>query len=226
MTHSNALIIFAREPKPGKVKTRLLTDLDTGFVTGLYRAFIQDVMTLALRPGDWSPFLYFADDDADPPFLSEFRARCPVVPQQGEDLGARMYRAAGDCFALGYRRVSIIGTDCLEVTGVDIKQAFADLERTEYCVGPSADGGYYLIGMNVLRPEPFADIDWGTPTVLSKTLEKVRQIEHNVSLLSEKEDIDTIAALLKLRGRVLAGGVDAAYTAQFIREHQQSLPDA
>ena len=224
MTHSNALIIFAREPKPGKVKTRLLTDLDTGFVTGLYRAFIQYVMTLALRPGDWSPFLYF--DDADPPFLSEFRARCPVVPQQGEDLGARMYRAAGDCFALGYRRVSIIGTDCLEVTGVDIKQAFADLERTEYCVGPSADGGYYLIGMNVLRPEPFADIDWGTPTVLSKTLEKVRQIEHNVSLLSEKEDIDTIAALLKFRGHVLAGGVEAAHTAQFIREHQQYLPDA
>lgn len=202
-----------------------MTDLDVHFVTGLYRAFIQDVMSLALAGDGWSTFLYYADEQADPPILSGYRDRCPVIRQEGTDLGARMYHAARDCFERGFRRVVIIGTDCLEITSGDLEQAFAGLTDAEYCVGPSTDGGYYLIGMKVLRPEPFTAVDWGTNTVLSKTLEKVGQIEHNVTLLSEKEDIDTISALLRFRGRVLAGGVVAAHTAQYIREHQPHLPD-
>lgn len=202
-----------------------MTDLDAGFVSGLYTAFIRDVMQTALAGAGWVPHLYYADPQTDPPFLSGYRPQCAVVRQEGGDLGERMFRAARRCFEEGYRRVVIIGTDCPEVTADDLRAAFAELERNEFCLGPSADGGYYLIGMSVLRDEPFAGIDWGTATVLSKTLEIIAQIEHNVSLLSEKEDIDTLASLRNFirRNRDVPA---AQETAQFIRENQHRLPGA
>lgn len=224
MNKKQALIVFAREPKPGQVKTRLLTNLDVGFVTDLYRAFIQDVMHVALDRPDWTPMLYYADREPDPPFLARYRAQCHVRQQQGEDLGERMHQAAADCFAEGFDRVVIIGTDCLDLTREDMVAAFECLHHIDFCLGPSTDGGYYLIGMRVIRSEPFRDVQWGTDTVLTKTLEKVDQIEHNVNLLPEKEDIDTLATLRRFARRMEAAPI-APYTTQYIRENQQCLPE-
>ena len=219
----NALIVFAREPKQGRVKTRLLTDLDAELVTGLYRAFVQDMMRLALEEPAWQPYLYYADAEENPPFLSGFRDRCAVVRQEGKDLGERMFRAARDCFHQGHQRVIIIGTDCPALCAADLREAFTVLRETPFCLGPSADGGYYLIGMSVLRDELFFDVEWGTGSVLRKTLEKMKQIEHNVSLLSEKEDIDTVASLANyIRGHADDSG--APETAKYIRENQHRLP--
>ncbi len=211
----NALIVFAREPEPGKVKTRLLTEYDAGFVTGLYCAFIEDVMNVAVGTGGWTPRLYFAGNG--PGFLDRYRPHCDVVPQRGADLGERMYNAAADCFRDGYRRVVIIGTDCPDITAADVTEAFQNLTAADFCLGPCRDGGYYLVGMRRLRREPFTGVAWGTETVLSKTLEIIAQIKHNVILSAEKEDIDTPASLRNFAGR-MEDSPEAPISKQYLRE--------
>lgn len=182
-------------------------------------------MQVALVQENWTAHLFYADKEMNPPFLSTYQSQCPVIQQQGEDLGSRMHQAAQTCFQRGFSRVVIIGTDCLSIGVADLKAAFFTLQESPYCIGPSADGGYYLIGMRELHSEPFQGIEWGTDTVLRKTLEKCNQMQHNVSLLSEKEDIDTAPSLHKFILNDLEGPI-APLTSQFIRENKHRLPSA
>lgn len=134
-----------------------------------------------------------------------------------------MFNAAEDCFGEGFERVVIVGTDCLDFTRDDLRVAFDRLTRTDYCIGPSTDGGYYLIGTRVSRREPFDGVEWGTATVLSKTLEIVEKIQHNISLLPEKEDIDTFASLVRFMAR-MEDSPGAPITKKFLREHKHRFP--
>lgn len=202
MKQSRALIVFAREPRPGQVKTRLLKGLDPGLVTSLYKAFVADVLSQTNDIRDCARFLYYADLEPEPVFLSRFKADFVLVRQEGNDLGERMLRSAADCFRRGFQKVLIIGTDCLEITPGDFEQAFESLEHNDFCFGPSVDGGYYLAGMKKLRPEIFSGVEWGTSAVLTKTLDIIAKIEHNVGLLEEKEDIDTVESLKRFSGRM------------------------
>ncbi|MGE0267474.1 MAG: TIGR04282 family arsenosugar biosynthesis glycosyltransferase [Candidatus Omnitrophota bacterium] len=202
MKQSRALIVFAREPRQGRVKTRLLKVLDPGLVTSLYKAFVMDVLAQTAGLKDCARFLYYADGETEPVFLNQFKSDFELVGQQGKDLGERMQRSASDCFQKGFQKVVIIGSDCLEITSGDLEQAFDRLEGSDFCFGPSSDGGYYLAGMKKFRPEIFTGVEWGTSAVLSKTLEIIGKIEHNVALLDEKEDMDTIESLKRFSGRM------------------------
>jgi rSAM/selenodomain-associated transferase 1 len=121
------------------------------------------------------------------------------MPQTGADLGERMHQALAALFAQGYRRVVLIGSDLPHLPAQTFRLGFESLRRdAEVVLGPSADGGYYLIGLTRPQPQLF-DLPMSTPDVLRQTLERVERLSLRLTLLPGNFDIDTAADLEKLR---------------------------
>ena len=109
--------------------------------------------------------------------------------QEGKDLGEKMLQAFKDCLA-DYKRVLIIGSDCPYLSKQIIDEAFAALNENDLVIGPTEDGGYYLLGMKSLHSELFSDINWSTPMVFQSTLKIIHQKKLNTHILEKLSDID------------------------------------
>lgn len=120
------------------------------------------------------------------------------MDQRGDDLGAKMEDALSVLFRLGYSRAVIVGTDLPALPESVYDEAFDRLARHDLVLGPSLDGGYYLIGLSRTAPELFRDIPWSTPDVLARTQAKAHALGLKVALLSPQRDVDTIDDLLIL----------------------------
>ncbi len=197
-----ALIIFAREPKEGKVKLRLCKDLPRPTVVRLYKAFTKDTLAAALKAKCDQCFIYYAGTGSSIPFLRLFEQRFRLKRQMGKDLGERMLRAFTHCSKQHFEKIVIIGTDCPELAAGDIEEAFRKLDAHDCVLGPAKDGGYYLIGLKVPDARIFKGISWGTSSVLEQTIRKVGQARKITFLLREREDIDILADLKRLARRI------------------------
>lgn len=187
------LLVFAKAPVTGRVKTRLAADVGTRAATAIYRIMGRTVVD-AVRSGPWRTVVCYHPPDA----LAEVRAwlgeELEYWPQQGPDLGARMDQAFGR--ALGStRRVCLIGTDTPAVDAARIHEALAALEAAEVVFGPAVDGGYYLLALREPMPELFRQIPWGTSQVLARSTAKAGAAELSVALLEPLADVDTVSDL-------------------------------
>jgi len=196
-----ALIVFAREPKDGKVKTRLCRDLPRQTVTRLYKAFVKEVLKVARQTRCDQRFIYYAGNGSSIPFLRQSENQFRLRRQTGKDLGERMYRAFMYCQKMHFKRVVIIGTDCLTLNSQDIEKAIKKLELYDYVLGPSKDGGYYLLALKLPHWKLFQGIHWSTSSVLKQTLRKARQLNKKTFLLGSREDIDTFVDLKEFANR-------------------------
>ena len=194
---TKGLIIFAREPRPGTVKTRLARDLRSHrAATGLYTAMLADVLASAATLADIRPLLFWAlKSGAAPPFSP--LPRLETFEQQGRDLGERMANAFDRAFACGCETCCIIGSDSPDLPQDYIRQAFAILEReeAEAVFGPAEDGGYYLLGLRHVPQRLFEEIPWSSPEVLQRSLERARLCGLRTALLPQWRDIDTMKDL-------------------------------
>jgi len=208
-----ALIVFAREPKLGKVKTRLQKSLPAPYKTiastgpaavvlQLYKAFIKDVLNIAQAVGCDQKFIYYAGSGHAIPFLRQFGKQFLLKHQAGKDLGERMHRAFMYCRKQGFDKMVVIGTDCLTIKPRDIDRAFQKLTQHDCVLGPAKDGGYYLIGLKEPEWAMFDHIPWSTAEVLTKTLKKAKQLRYKTYLLPRKEDIDTLRNLQTCRNEI------------------------
>jgi rSAM/selenodomain-associated transferase 1 len=190
----NLLLIFIKNPEPGKVKTRLAASVGPEKAYQIYLKLLSLTIDAATQVDAVKQVWYSSYVDSDD-FISEknFNKR----KQMGENLGARMLHAFKGGFKEGYDNIVIIGSDCPDVNHVLLEQAFIDLSEHDLVIGPSADGGYCLLGMNKLEAELFRDIDWSTEHVLEQTLEKAKSLTLSVTCLPELNDIDTIEDLEK-----------------------------
>ena len=198
MSTKSALIVFAREPKDGKVKTRLCMDLSKPTVTRLYKAFVKDVLNVARKTRCDQRFIYYVGSGSSIPFLKRAGKQFQLRRQMGKDLGERMHKAFVYCRKKHFERIVIIGTDCLTLNSRDIESALEKLESYDCVLGPSKDGGYYLIALKSPHWRLFEGIDWSTSSVLKQTLQRARKLNKKTFLLREREDIDTLAHLKKL----------------------------
>jgi hypothetical protein len=132
---------------------------------------------------------YIDTEDAWP--NSEFSKKL----QRGGDLGARMENAFEIAFADGYKRVSIIGTDCIELTTQIFVNAFESLRTKVAVIGPAVDGGYYLLGMNRFIPELFRKKEWSTNSVCKDTINDFTRLAISFHQLAMLRDVDTEADL-------------------------------
>jgi len=189
----SALIIFAKAPIPGQVKTRLCPPLTPDEAASLHGSIVLDMLERSRGIASMDCFVACAPSP-DHVFFKILAERHGVrlIAQTGDDLGARMARASADVFALGYRQVLVIGTDLPTLPGSAFGDAVKLLASHDLVLGPARDGGYYLIGLRKPAPELFAGIPWSTDRVLALTQQKAAALALRTALLPVRRDIDTV----------------------------------
>lgn len=187
----DALIIMTRIPLPGRTKTRLMDIMSGIECANLQSAFLHDLIATTERLKNdidiyltYTPEKYFHLLDL-PQYIKSF-------PQSGEDLGIKMKNALETVLLKGYDRVILIGSDIPHIGAKDIIDAFAILTKKDIVLGPSYDGGYYLIGMKQINEQIFSiNKSWGGQSVLKLTLNKIADEQLSVGLAKQFRDIDT-----------------------------------
>ena len=173
-TEKKALVLFARDPALGQVKTRLQPLLGAETALELYTCFLRDSIDKISTVAGAELFV-----GVYPSVSSAFFAKLSagkamgIFTQEGADLGARMQNAFLKFLGEGFRKVVIIGSDSPTLPVSYIEMALASAK--DVMVGPSSDGGYYLVGMNGRLTEIFSGVAWGTGRVLPQTLERLRR---------------------------------------------------
>ena len=193
MNEKNVLLVFAKNPVKGKVKTRLAKSIGAELALKVYLDLVIHTKKV-IEKLDVDVRIYYSDliEEEDLFSESEFFGK---FLQEGVDLGQRMFNAFDKAKADGYQKIVIIGTDLFELKSQHLKEAFNKLTDNHYVIGPSKDGGYYLFGMNRsdLNPKFFKNKLWSSSTVLSDTLKDIS--ESKVFQLEELNDIDTFEDL-------------------------------
>ncbi|MBI4352943.1 MAG: TIGR04283 family arsenosugar biosynthesis glycosyltransferase [Candidatus Omnitrophica bacterium] len=192
------LIIFLKRPEKGRVKTRLAAALGEEEAVRVYKRLAEDTVN-AVRPlaGKSADVVIAFDPPEREAEIKEWiRGPFRCVSQGEGDLGERLSRAACAAFAEGAEKAVLIGSDCPELDALTVNRAFRALSKKEVVIGPSKDGGYYLIGLTRARHAfLFDDIPWSTPEVLKTTLKKANDRGISCGLLPEKSDVDTLEDL-------------------------------
>lgn len=186
------LLIFARNPIYGQVKTRLAATIGHDKALAVYQYLIGHTVTVT-KSINATRIVYYSD------FIPENDAwdhNFSKAMQRGNDLGERMSNAFSDILEPGKGKAIVIGTDCYELNTRTIENAFNELTHYDIVIGPSLDGGYYLLGMNNHHPELFNGITWSTDTVLKVTIAHCAKLGLRYFLLPVLSDIDNENDLL------------------------------
>jgi len=190
-TSENALIIFTRNPELGKCKTRLAKTIGDESALRVYMHLLRHTVkiTESVRA---DKFVFYSEHIKKNDLWHDdiFKKKL----QFGDDLGSRMVNAFSELFGLGYKNIIIIGSDLLELNSEDISYAFDTLKCHDIVIGPSKDGGYYLLGMKRIHENIFKNKAWGTKTILKDTLKDLQN--NDIELLKELNDIDTFEDLV------------------------------
>jgi rSAM/selenodomain-associated transferase 1 len=193
MEQKKLLIIFARNPELGKVKTRLAADIGNQAALEVYRSLIQHTRAVAEKVVAKKE-VHFSDklienDGWDPDLFGKRL-------QRGSDLGERMADSFEEAFARGFEQVVLIGSDLFDLRTEDLNKAYEALERYPVVLGPAQDGGYYLIGLTKRKPELFDNKPWGSDKVLEQTLIHLRADEYR--LLDVRNDVDRVSDIIDI----------------------------
>lgn len=182
-----ALIIFVRHPQIGKVKTRLAATLGDEAALFIYQKLLQH--TLEITEGVVADkVVFYAGEIVEADMWQ--RPKYIKLQQSNGDLGNRMNAAFETVLAMGYTKVCIVGSDCYELSGGIVSEAFTVLDKSDIVIGPAHDGGYYLLGMKQLYPALFQNKKWSTNTVLANTLQTIEEAGLTVSQLPLLHDVD------------------------------------
>ncbi len=184
------LIIFAKEPEAGRVKTRLTGYIDNDKIVDLYKGFIKKTIDMANKIESDRKILAY-DYFGEPEFLNSVKDEFSFFEQDGSDLGEKMHNAFLYAERSGSDATVIIGTDSPDLPFEYINDAFLRLSEKDVVIGPAIDGGYYLIGVRKPDPDIFKDVEWSSNKVLGRTLKNIKNAGKVVSLLDEWYDIDT-----------------------------------
>ncbi|MBI2863384.1 MAG: TIGR04282 family arsenosugar biosynthesis glycosyltransferase [Chloroflexi bacterium] len=212
---SSALVITAKYPYPGAVKTRLASRLGFGLATEVCRAFLRD-LDAAFPRAFWA---YTPNDSPFPSFLGTGRR---YLVQEGGDLGERMFNLFRHLCSQGFEKVVLVGSDIPQLTPALVDRAFAVMDICDVALGPAADGGYYLIGMRVAH-DLFSSVNWSTCRVLAQTLAKAAERGLRVGLLPQTFDVDGPEDIDRLLSLVRGQGVNGCMTDKRMRGGQISV---
>jgi len=192
MSRRVALAIMAKYPAVGAVKTRLAPALTAAQCAELYAAFLADKVDTVCALEGVTPLIAFTPAEAEADFAATFGARAQLLAQHGCDLGERLMNVAGTLFAGGYSHVLLVDSDTPDLPVDRFDRALAALAGgAQVVLGPTRDGGYYMIGSSAPFPALFRGIEWSSPRVLSQTLAIARRAELQVELLAGWDDVDT-----------------------------------
>jgi len=220
-----AVILMSRAPIAGKTKTRLDSHLKGEECAELHKAFLKDInnkfLNLKKIHSRLDLYLSFTPEDSTSLFSELIAPEFTRIPQRGKNLGERMYNSAADAYQKSGLPVIVTGSD-LPLLDIEIfTEALAGLKEKDLVIGPSQDGGYYLIGMRKPQKILFDFDNWGRSSVLEKTIKKANRHNLKTHFLPEASDVDTFKELLKLRSELINRKSDSNYpqnTQNFIQK--------
>mmetsp|Transcript_14809 Transcript_14809/g.31820 ORF Transcript_14809/g.31820 Transcript_14809/m.31820 type:complete len:224 (+) Transcript_14809:46-717(+) len=197
-----SLVVFARLPVPGKVKTRLAAGIGPEGACEFYRACAEHVLRESSRCEDTRRVVFFSDEsertDVEK-WVEKVDKEMEVACQaQVSDLGERMSAALGEVLNQGASKAVIIGTDIPDLNADLIQKALRVLDANDVVLGPAADGGYYLLGLKKVHTEIFKGVRWSTSDVLQSTVDNAAAAGIRVApvdTLPTLRDIDTVEDL-------------------------------
>jgi rSAM/selenodomain-associated transferase 1 len=196
---TSVVVIMAKQPAPGRTKTRLCPPLTPAAAAELSEALLHDTVSLVSSVRG----IELAVAVTPPSAIDELRPALPaaahLVPVEGADIGDCLAQATGRLFAGGFRRVMALNADGPTLPGAYIERAHALLDQHAVVLGPSEDGGYYLAGLRRPCPDLFRGIAWSTAQVTRQTVDRAAALGLSTALLPPWYDIDTAADLERLR---------------------------
>jgi rSAM/selenodomain-associated transferase 1 len=189
MIDRQALIIIAKRPEKGKVKTRLNGHMPADAVVKLYTHLLdQTVQKLRTIPGVDTHIAFAPEESID--YFSRFGVN--LIPLHKGDLGIRMSEAFEELFSRGYRKAVLVGADIPDLSSGIIMNAFDVLSVNDLVFGPAQDGGYYLVGMSKFTKEIFENVPWSTNKTLIKSLDQAKRFRLTAGFTDTLSDIDKI----------------------------------
>jgi rSAM/selenodomain-associated transferase 1 len=216
------LVIMAKAPRPGMVKTRLAPSLSPAAVTALYCCLLDDTLALARSLGDLEVAIMCPDSDVNE--LAQLTGNeTSVVAQKGEGLAAGLTSVFAH-FAQGHqrdahqRRIIAFNSDSPHLPRSVLEEAFETLSAHDVVVGPTHDGGYYLVGAKVFHPALFAGDGMGTSSALEKLLGRARTLELSVGFAASFYDVDVADDLTRLAEELRLAPARAPRTAAWLKE--------
>jgi rSAM/selenodomain-associated transferase 1 len=235
--HLCALAVMAKAPRPGKVKTRLSPPLTPAEAAALNTCFLRDTtrnIADVAGQGSAAGLISYTPAGDEAAFDGLLPEGFSLVLQRGDAFGERLFAAAEDILALGFGAVCLIDSDSPTVPRTAFEQAVAELAKPgdRIVLGPSDDGGYYLIGLKQAHPVPFERITWSTASVFAETCERAQEAGLELVELPRWYDVDDAATLQILEAELLddtrpsfakINGYDARYSREFLATRRESL---
>ena len=216
------LVIMAKAPRPGAVKTRLASSLSPEAVTEFYRCLLEDTLALARSLSDVEVAIMCPDSDVDE--LAQLAGNeTNIVAQKGEGLAAGLtsvfaHFAPDHRKDAGQRRIIAFNSDSPHLPRSVLERAFETLAAHDVVVGPTHDGGYYLVGAKAPHPTLFANDGMGTSSALERLLSRARELKLSVGFADAFYDIDVADDLTRLAEELRLVPSKAPRTAQWLKE--------
>lgn len=225
---NTCLIVFAKNPIPKQVKTRLLPRISPEQAALLYSAFLMDWCEALKELQNTDLIIAYTPPESQPNMQELIGNDVAYIPQDGADLGERLISATQWAAKNGYDKILLVGSDSPTLPLSYISQAIDGLDSRDIVIGPSMDGGYYLIGftiegLNEIIPSIFDDIAWSTPQVFQQTVELISTMNVTLKLLPPWYDVDTPEDVSFLYAhlsamRLTEGTVQAIRTERLLKE--------
>jgi len=194
------VLFFIKNPQKAKVKTRLASAIGDKMAVNLYKRFLLEMLS-TLNKGTFLFYLCFHPEDSLKDLKNWLGEDYLYIPQIGENLGDKMKNAFIEAFSMKFKRVLLIGSDIPDLPLEFIDEAFKSLDEKDAVIGPSVDGGYYLIGFKdkTFLSRAFERIPWSTERVFDETMKVLENQKLTIHTLQPLRDIDTVEDL-EIRG--------------------------
>ena len=220
-SRDRVLVIMAKAPRPGSVKTRLAPSLSVDAVVAFYCCLLEDTLALALSLGDVEVAIMCPESDVDA--LARLAGnKASVVAQKGEGLAAGLTSVFAHFTEERQRRIIAFNSDSPHLPRSVLEDAFETLAAHDAVVGPTQDGGYYLVGAKASHPTLFASDGMGTGSALERLLSRVRALELSLGCVDAFYDIDISDDLTRLAAELRLAPERAPRTATWLKEWERA----
>ena len=222
LSSSRTLVIMAKAPRPGAVKTRLALDLPSPAVIALYRSLLEDTVALAKSLQGVQVAVMCRESDKDE-LAALLGNTIPIVAQSGEGLAAGLISVFRHFATAGSRHVIAFNSDSPHLAPAVLDSAFEVLAHHDVVIGPTHDGGYYLVGAKTAHPTLFENDGLGTRSALDRLLSRTRDLQLSTGFTERFYDIDVAADLLQLGGELRLCPAKAPRTAVWFNKWSDAV---
>ena len=214
----NGVLIFIKYPFLGDVKSRLSIKFGENLTVTLYKKFVQDLLEM-LKKTNYPVLICFFPPDRILEFKKWLGNNYEFIPQVGINLGERLKNCFIKGFELGYNNLIVIGSDSPDIPEKIIHKSIEKLNDNDTVIGPSEDGGYYLIGFTdrSFTQRVFEDITWSSASVFEETVDKLKSGLKKIYILEKWYDVDTIEDLKKLYKKNVNTDFKTSETMNFLK---------